>query len=365
MNGFSVCNKLKRDAALKEVPLIIMSSDSTEETFEQHRRLRTRAEDYLHKPIGFDALLARIRPFVAIGDPGPAPDPAGEAANDPSSDAAIVLDDDIEIDEAQAAEESPDAQSAIRESMDDQEVSDFADQAFGALEAAPPSALPDSEVLIDEPEIAEPELAEPGIAEPELAQPELAEVAEPEVAAPEVEGSDGDVTDVEIDELEIEEANVSQPQIVQPELTEPEVPEPSGTRPEANAVEVEDAELEPQPASLQDLEPLAVPAPVATSRPPMPARIPSLRPSTTPRVAELGDTSKYREEIERQRARIKELEELVRSADAKSADKRGGAKDSEVQRLQRELDEAKARSASIMPGGARAPRASSWICASS
>ena len=45
MNGFSVCNKLKRDAALKDVPLIIMSSDSTEETFEQHRRLRTRAED--------------------------------------------------------------------------------------------------------------------------------------------------------------------------------------------------------------------------------------------------------------------------------------------------------------------------------
>ena len=45
MNGFSVCNKLKRDPALKDVPLIIMSSESTEETFEQHRRLRTRAEE--------------------------------------------------------------------------------------------------------------------------------------------------------------------------------------------------------------------------------------------------------------------------------------------------------------------------------
>src|SRR3954452_1418910 len=69
MNGFSVCNKLKRDPALKDVPLIIMSSDSTEETFEQHRRLRTRAEDYLQKRIGFDELLARIQPFVAIGEP--------------------------------------------------------------------------------------------------------------------------------------------------------------------------------------------------------------------------------------------------------------------------------------------------------
>src|SRR6187402_3620584 len=67
MNGFSVCNKLKRDPTLKDVPLIIMSSESTEETFEQHRRLRTRAEDYLHKPISFEGLLARIQPFVAIG----------------------------------------------------------------------------------------------------------------------------------------------------------------------------------------------------------------------------------------------------------------------------------------------------------
>ncbi len=53
MNGFSVCNKLKRDSSLKNVPLIIMSSDSTEETFDQHRRLRTHAEDYVHKPIAF------------------------------------------------------------------------------------------------------------------------------------------------------------------------------------------------------------------------------------------------------------------------------------------------------------------------
>ncbi len=45
MNGFSVCNKLKKDPQLKDVPLIIMSSESSDETFEQHRKLRTRAED--------------------------------------------------------------------------------------------------------------------------------------------------------------------------------------------------------------------------------------------------------------------------------------------------------------------------------
>src|SRR3954464_13433734 len=71
MNGFSVCNKLKRDPALKDVPLIIMSSESSDETFEQHRKLRTRAEDYVHKPIAFGDLLARIEPFVPLTPSGP------------------------------------------------------------------------------------------------------------------------------------------------------------------------------------------------------------------------------------------------------------------------------------------------------
>src|SRR6187431_80049 len=181
MNGFSVCNKLKRDAALKDVPLIIMSSDSTEETFEQHRRLRTRAEDYLHKPIGFDALLARIQPFVKIADLGSAPvhtDP-----DDLGADAAIVLDDDIEIEEAEVVDEAPAVETSVRDSLLDQEVSDFTDQAFGALEVAPPSVMPDSEVEVAEPEVAVPEVAVAEVAEPEVAEPE---VAEPEVAEPEV-----------------------------------------------------------------------------------------------------------------------------------------------------------------------------------
>nr|MDQ2642313.1 response regulator [Myxococcota bacterium] len=66
MNGFSVCNKLKRDPSLKNVPLIIMSTESTDETFEQHKRLRTRADDYVHKPIGFGTLLEHIQAFVKL-----------------------------------------------------------------------------------------------------------------------------------------------------------------------------------------------------------------------------------------------------------------------------------------------------------
>ncbi|MGH7298458.1 MAG: response regulator transcription factor, partial [Polyangiaceae bacterium] len=85
MNGFSVCNKLKKDPTLKEVPLIIMSSESSDETFEQHKKLRTRAEDYVHKPIAFGELLRHIQAFITLGAP---------AAD---TDSAIVIDDDIEI----------------------------------------------------------------------------------------------------------------------------------------------------------------------------------------------------------------------------------------------------------------------------
>ena len=64
MNGFSVCNRLKKDAVLKEVPLIIMSSESSDDTFEQHKKLRTRADDYVHKPVKFKELMAAV-PLIA------------------------------------------------------------------------------------------------------------------------------------------------------------------------------------------------------------------------------------------------------------------------------------------------------------
>src|SRR5262245_15056098 len=107
MNGFSVCNKLKRDPALKEVPLIIMSSDSTEETFEQHRRLRTRAEDYVHKPIAFDDLVGRIKKYVQLKEAKAA------AAND--EDDTIVIDDEIEIEDASGPQAAPDRAAASGE----------------------------------------------------------------------------------------------------------------------------------------------------------------------------------------------------------------------------------------------------------
>jgi len=88
-NGFSVCNRIKKDPSLKDIPLIIMSSMSNKDTFEQHRRLRTRAEDYLHKPIAFADLLQRVQQFLEISP----------SAGPSSLEDAIIIDDDISFEE--------------------------------------------------------------------------------------------------------------------------------------------------------------------------------------------------------------------------------------------------------------------------
>ncbi|MBI5511145.1 MAG: response regulator [Deltaproteobacteria bacterium] len=56
-SGYSVCNKLKKDPELAGIPLILTSAQATDETFEQHKKLRTRAEAYLKKPYTPDEIL--------------------------------------------------------------------------------------------------------------------------------------------------------------------------------------------------------------------------------------------------------------------------------------------------------------------
>jgi DNA-binding response OmpR family regulator/chromosome segregation ATPase len=153
MNGFSVCNKLKKDPALKDVPLIIMSTDSSEETFDQHRKLRTRAEDYVRKPIAFGELLEHMRPFVKVENGRPA---SG------SDDDAIIIDDEIELDGVEAAAI---VEAAAEETTDvshagnvEAEVEAFANTAFDRLmESEPPtstrsSRAPKAEAPVDLPE---------------------------------------------------------------------------------------------------------------------------------------------------------------------------------------------------------------------
>ena len=117
MNGFLVCKKIKKQENLQNVPLLILSSEATQDVFEQHKKLRTRAEDYIHKPIAFADLLARAQRFVNIRA-------KGSAAPDRATDAAIELTD---LDESEM----------ILESEQEEDVSSqaaaFADEAVDAV----------------------------------------------------------------------------------------------------------------------------------------------------------------------------------------------------------------------------------------
>src|SRR5437870_4713698 len=66
MSGYSICNKLKKDNDLKGIPLIITSKEATPETFAQHKKLKTRAEDYLIKPFAESELVEKIGAFIAL-----------------------------------------------------------------------------------------------------------------------------------------------------------------------------------------------------------------------------------------------------------------------------------------------------------
>ena len=68
MSGYVICQKLKKDEVLKSIPLVITSAEATPETFEKHRTLKMRAEDYLLKPFTPTALLASLGAFIELPD---------------------------------------------------------------------------------------------------------------------------------------------------------------------------------------------------------------------------------------------------------------------------------------------------------
>ncbi|MGC3999638.1 MAG: response regulator [Anaeromyxobacter sp.] len=82
MSGYLVCQKLRKEEATRALPLILTSAEATPDTFEKHRALKVRADEYLFKPYVPGDLLAKL---AAIGLPAEAPaealeeEPAGDA----------------------------------------------------------------------------------------------------------------------------------------------------------------------------------------------------------------------------------------------------------------------------------------------
>lgn len=65
-NGFLVCKEFKLDGELKDIPIIITSRKATDADFEKHRKLKVRANDYLHKPFSDEELFQKVGNVVGF-----------------------------------------------------------------------------------------------------------------------------------------------------------------------------------------------------------------------------------------------------------------------------------------------------------
>ena len=152
-NGYMICTRLKKDDGLKHVPVILTSANATADSFEKHKKLKTRAEDYLIKPFGAHAMLEMagrllgVAANVADEEILTMDDESLGLGNDVGAD-----DEPIQLGEAEAAEahsgsedpvveleelvEMDDAPEPVPERGGGDEDLDMFDQAFDALKPA-------------------------------------------------------------------------------------------------------------------------------------------------------------------------------------------------------------------------------------
>ncbi|HSZ83362.1 MAG TPA: response regulator, partial [Polyangia bacterium] len=178
--GYAICNKLKRSPSLREVPLVLISAEETLATFEQHRKLKSRADEYLTKPLDMVDLVEKIDKLIGLGSKQKTEEMDVQEMID---DADIVIADDEDV-------------AIIGSADDDDESSD--DEALAGLHtgASGPSAVPieDTREQRVAPS-AEPEPASPF--EGERFDPETqAAFAELEAGAPEGPTASGDMVDL-------------------------------------------------------------------------------------------------------------------------------------------------------------------------
>jgi CheY-like chemotaxis protein len=92
--GYTWCQKLRKNDATRNVPLVLVSSQATPETFEQHRKLKNRADEYLQKPFDAAGLLEALGHHVEL------PISALEAVTAPEEEPLAADDDLARLDEA-------------------------------------------------------------------------------------------------------------------------------------------------------------------------------------------------------------------------------------------------------------------------
>src|SRR5260221_5908879 len=65
-NGYMLCTRLKKDEALKGIPVILTSANATPDSFEKHKKLKTRAEEDLIKPFEPSVMLDKASALMGV-----------------------------------------------------------------------------------------------------------------------------------------------------------------------------------------------------------------------------------------------------------------------------------------------------------
>jgi DNA-binding response OmpR family regulator len=65
-NGYLISKKFREDEGMKNIPIILISRDAKPKDFEQHRKLKIRADEYLLKPFSEDVLLSKVQNLIGF-----------------------------------------------------------------------------------------------------------------------------------------------------------------------------------------------------------------------------------------------------------------------------------------------------------
>ena len=79
VSGFSVCNKLRRSDETKYVPLVMYASGVSDDVFNQHRNLKTHADEYIKLPFADGQLFQIVRGLIDMPEGGSLPAAESEA----------------------------------------------------------------------------------------------------------------------------------------------------------------------------------------------------------------------------------------------------------------------------------------------
>ena len=109
-NGYILCKKLKSDDELKGVPVIIIGDPKG---FAQHQKLKTRAEDYVGKPLAVDQLVDAVGKIIGFDPVAPA-----EEANDSFEPLSLVEQDGYPVEEEVALDGNTGETAAVAEAAD-------------------------------------------------------------------------------------------------------------------------------------------------------------------------------------------------------------------------------------------------------